>query len=76
MNIKDVEQTVGDLPKQIVPYMHIKSENQIANRAITITRTRRLPLREEESMTKSRASAEKEVRSWGFGHVFTWSDGP
>merc|ERR1712070_1349923 len=28
------------------------------------------------SMTKSRASAEKEVQSWGFGHVFTWSDGP
>lgn len=27
-------------------------------------------------MGKSRASAEAEVRSWGFNHVFTWSDGP
>ncbi|KAF1951937.1 hypothetical protein CC80DRAFT_495811 [Byssothecium circinans] len=26
-------------------------------------------------MAKSRKDAEKEVRSWGFGHVFTWSDG-
>ncbi|KAF2634694.1 hypothetical protein P280DRAFT_463190 [Massarina eburnea CBS 473.64] len=23
-----------------------------------------------------RKDAEKEVRSWGFGHVFAWSDGP
>jgi hypothetical protein len=26
-------------------------------------------------MVKSRKEAESEVRSWGFGHVFTWSDG-
>ncbi|KAI9695588.1 MAG: hypothetical protein M1820_008513 [Bogoriella megaspora] len=26
--------------------------------------------------TKSRAEAEKEVSSWGFNHVFTWTDGP
>ncbi|KAF2835561.1 hypothetical protein M501DRAFT_1008522 [Patellaria atrata CBS 101060] len=25
---------------------------------------------------KSRKEAETEVRSWGFGHVFTWTDGP
>ncbi|KAK5127196.1 hypothetical protein LTR85_008558 [Meristemomyces frigidus] len=25
---------------------------------------------------KSKAQAEAEVRSWGFSHVFTWSDGP
>ncbi|KAF2650150.1 hypothetical protein K491DRAFT_609398 [Lophiostoma macrostomum CBS 122681] len=25
---------------------------------------------------KSRKDAESEVRSWGFDHVFTWSDGP
>ena len=27
-------------------------------------------------MVKSRKEAESEVRSWGFGHVFTWTDGP
>jgi hypothetical protein len=27
-------------------------------------------------MGKSRREAESEVRSWGFGHVFTWTDGP
>ena len=27
-------------------------------------------------MVKSRKDAEKEVRSWGFGHVFTWTDSP
>lgn len=27
-------------------------------------------------MTKSRRDAESEVRSWGFKHVFTWTDGP
>ncbi|KAF3001797.1 hypothetical protein E8E13_002338 [Curvularia kusanoi] len=27
-------------------------------------------------MTKSRREAEAEVRSWGFNHVFTWTDGP
>ncbi|KAF2682858.1 hypothetical protein K458DRAFT_306481 [Lentithecium fluviatile CBS 122367] len=27
-------------------------------------------------MAKSRQEAEKEVASWGFNHVFTWSDGP
>ena len=27
-------------------------------------------------MTKSKRVAESEVRSWGFSHVFTWSDGP
>ncbi|KAF2724455.1 hypothetical protein K431DRAFT_281886 [Polychaeton citri CBS 116435] len=27
-------------------------------------------------MTLSHAEAEKQVRSWGFGHVFTWTDGP
>ncbi|KAF2465027.1 uncharacterized protein BDR25DRAFT_92231 [Lindgomyces ingoldianus] len=26
--------------------------------------------------TKSRSDAESEVRSWGFNHVFTWTDGP
>ncbi|KAF2106696.1 hypothetical protein BDV96DRAFT_507465 [Lophiotrema nucula] len=26
--------------------------------------------------SKSRKDAEAEVRSWGFAHVFTWSDGP
>ncbi|KAF5844255.1 hypothetical protein GGP41_002790 [Bipolaris sorokiniana] len=26
-------------------------------------------------MAKSRKEAESEVRSWGFGHVFTWTDG-
>lgn len=25
---------------------------------------------------KSRREYEAEVRSWGFNHVFTWSDGP
>ncbi|ROW10115.1 hypothetical protein VMCG_01819 [Cytospora schulzeri] len=25
---------------------------------------------------KSRREHEAEVRSWGFNHVFTWSDGP
>lgn len=29
-----------------------------------------------QAMPQSRADAEKEVRSWGFSHVFTWSDGP
>ncbi|KAK3208613.1 hypothetical protein GRF29_77g1379067 [Pseudopithomyces chartarum] len=24
----------------------------------------------------SRNEAEAQVRSWGFGHVFTWTDGP
>ncbi|KAL5423159.1 hypothetical protein PMIN06_003798 [Paraphaeosphaeria minitans] len=24
----------------------------------------------------SRNDAESKVRSWGFGHVFTWTDGP
>ncbi|KAI0073409.1 hypothetical protein K474DRAFT_1603392 [Panus rudis PR-1116 ss-1] len=24
----------------------------------------------------SRAEAEKQVRSWGFPHVYTWTDGP
>ena len=28
------------------------------------------------SKMKSRAEAEAEVKSWGFDHVFTWSDGP
>ncbi|KAF2277470.1 uncharacterized protein EI97DRAFT_292862 [Westerdykella ornata] len=27
-------------------------------------------------MAKSRREAENEVRSWGFEHVFTWTDGP
>ncbi|KAF1349294.1 hypothetical protein EJ07DRAFT_140528 [Lizonia empirigonia] len=27
-------------------------------------------------MPKSRREAEAEVRSWGFHHVFTWTDGP
>ncbi|KAJ9155383.1 hypothetical protein NKR23_g1804 [Pleurostoma richardsiae] len=27
-------------------------------------------------MAKSRAEAEAEVKSWGFPHVFTWTDGP
>ncbi|KAF2253117.1 hypothetical protein BU26DRAFT_477056 [Trematosphaeria pertusa] len=27
-------------------------------------------------MTKSRKDAEREVTSWGFKHVFTWTDGP
>tara|TARA_R110002003_G_scaffold206_13_gene15835 strand:- start:3413 stop:3748 length:336 start_codon:yes stop_codon:yes gene_type:complete len=27
-------------------------------------------------MPKSRKEAESEVRSWGFNHVFTWTDGP
>lgn len=27
-------------------------------------------------MPKSRKEAEAEVRSWGFKHVFTWTDGP
>ena len=27
-------------------------------------------------MTISRAEAERQVRSWGFDHVFTWTDGP
>lgn len=26
--------------------------------------------------TKSKREYEDEVRSWGFDHVFTWSDGP
>ncbi|EPE29418.1 RmlC-like cupin [Glarea lozoyensis ATCC 20868] len=26
--------------------------------------------------TKSQRDYEKEVRSWGFSHVFTWSDSP
>ncbi|KAI8966077.1 hypothetical protein F5Y11DRAFT_211586 [Daldinia sp. FL1419] len=26
--------------------------------------------------SKSRKDYEKEVRSWGFSHVFTWTDGP
>ncbi|KAL3417179.1 putative cupin related protein [Phlyctema vagabunda] len=25
---------------------------------------------------KSQRESEKEVRSWGFSHVFTWTDGP
>ncbi|KAI9702127.1 MAG: hypothetical protein M1836_001471 [Candelina mexicana] len=25
---------------------------------------------------KSRNESENEVRSWGFNHVFTWTDGP
>ena len=29
-----------------------------------------------ENMAKAKKDAESEVRSWGFGHVFTWSDGP
>lgn len=29
-----------------------------------------------DAMVKSRKEAESEVRSWGFGHVFTWTDGP
>lgn len=27
-------------------------------------------------MAKSQHDVEAEVRSWGFSHVFTWSDGP
>jgi hypothetical protein len=27
-------------------------------------------------MAKLRKEAESQVRSWGFGHVFTWTDGP
>ncbi|KAL1888309.1 hypothetical protein Sste5346_009634 [Sporothrix stenoceras] len=27
-------------------------------------------------MSKSTKDSEVEVRSWGFGHVFTWTDGP
>ncbi|KAM0705686.1 hypothetical protein Q7P35_007046 [Cladosporium inversicolor] len=27
-------------------------------------------------MPQSRAAAEKEVASWGFSHIFTWTDGP
>lgn len=27
-------------------------------------------------MAASKREAEAQVRSWGFGHVFTWSDGP
>ncbi|KAI4605208.1 uncharacterized protein J4E87_010741 [Alternaria ethzedia] len=27
-------------------------------------------------MVKSRKEAESEVRSWGFDHVFTWTDSP
>lgn len=27
-------------------------------------------------MARSRKDAEKEVKGWGFKHVFTWSDGP
>jgi len=27
-------------------------------------------------MVPSRAEAEKQVRSWGFSHVFTWTDHP
>jgi len=30
----------------------------------------------QNTMPQSRAAAEKEVRSWGFNHIFTWSDGP
>jgi hypothetical protein len=55
-----VEQTVRDLPKQ---------NSTIHTKHTYIPST-------QETMTKSRASAEKEVRSWGFGHVFTWTDGP
>ena len=28
------------------------------------------------NMVASKREAEAQVRSWGFGHVFTWSDGP
>lgn len=28
------------------------------------------------TMPQSRAAAEKEVASWGFSHIFTWTDGP
>jgi hypothetical protein len=28
------------------------------------------------NMSKSRREAEAEVRSWGFDHVFTWTDSP
>ncbi|KAF1925316.1 uncharacterized protein M421DRAFT_103214 [Didymella exigua CBS 183.55] len=27
-------------------------------------------------MPKSRSEAEAEVRSWGYNHVFTWTDSP
>ncbi|KAF2480446.1 hypothetical protein BDY17DRAFT_255268 [Neohortaea acidophila] len=27
-------------------------------------------------MARSKKDAEAEVRSWGFNHVFTWTDGP
>ncbi|KAF2874887.1 hypothetical protein BDV95DRAFT_486048 [Massariosphaeria phaeospora] len=27
-------------------------------------------------MARSRKEAEREVRSWGFSHIFTWTDGP
>jgi len=30
----------------------------------------------QNTMPQSRAAAEKEVASWGFSHIFTWSDGP
>lgn len=66
----DVENAVGDLPEQIVSY--IKTITGTANRIIEY-RHQTIP---PPTMTKSRASAEKEVRSWGFGHVFTWTDGP
>ncbi|KAK4452881.1 hypothetical protein QBC34DRAFT_376859 [Podospora aff. communis PSN243] len=29
-----------------------------------------------QSNVQSRKDAEAEVRSWGFRHVFTWTDGP
>ena len=27
-------------------------------------------------MTKQKKQVEAEVRSWGFSHAYTWSDGP
>jgi hypothetical protein len=35
----------------------------------------RRPIHDPEIM-KSKGEAEKEVRSWGFKHVFTWTDSP
>jgi hypothetical protein len=73
-----VEQTVRDLPEQNST-IHtntptFRHRNRESNTRLP-TVIKRSPST-QETMTKSRASAEKEVRSWGFGHVFTWTDGP
>lgn len=65
-----LSKAVRDLPKQI-PSLH--TDDPSKSRIESIDHN---PNEHKKIMAKSRASAEKEVRSWGFGHVFTWSDGP